>query len=88
MPLSSTDRESLPKFLIADDGASERDFVVHCHYPSFILEFMADQGVPYFIDSEEAFIATERAAGREPGATLARLIREAGEFFAEAVESE
>lgn len=88
MPLTSTDRESLPKFLIADDGASERDFVVHCHYPSLILEFMADQAVPCFIDSEEEFIATERAAGREPGATLARLVREAGDFYSEAVKSE
>ena len=88
MPLTSTDRESLPKFLIADDGASERDYVVHCHYPSLILEFIADQAVPCFIDSEEEFIATERAAGREPGATLARLVREAGDFHSEAVKSE
>ena len=49
---------------------------------------MADQAVPCFIDSEEEFIATERAAGREPGATLARLIREAGDFYSEAVKSE
>ena len=88
MPIASTDRESLPKFLIADDGSSERDFVVHCHYPSFILEFIADQAVPYFVDSEEGFIATERAAGREAAATLARLMREAGDFFSEAVESD
>lgn len=81
MPLTSTDRESMPRFLIASDDTGERDFVVHCHYPSFILEFMEDQGVPCFIDSEEEFIATERAAGRDPGATMTRLIREAGEFF-------
>jgi hypothetical protein len=88
MPLTSTDRQSLPKFLIAAAGASERDFVVHCHYPAFILEFIEDQGVPYFIDSEEEFIATERAADREPGAALVRLIREAGDFYSDAVESE
>ena len=88
MPLASTDRESLPKFLIADDGASERDFVVLCHYPSLILEFIEDQAVPYFIDSEEDFIATERAAGRDPAATLAGLIRDAGDFYADAVKSE
>ena len=88
MPLTSNDRESLPKFLIADDGASERDFVVHCHYPTLILEFLEDQAVPYFIDSEEEFIAAERAAGREPGDTLARLIREAGDFYSNAVKPE
>ena len=88
MPLTSTDRESLPKFLIADDGASERDFVVHCHYPSFILELFEDQPVSCFIDSEEEFIATERAAGRDPGATLALLMREAGDFYSETVKSE
>jgi len=88
MPLTSTDRESLPKFLIADDGSSERDFVVHCHYPTLILELIEDQAVPCFIDSEEEFIAAERAAGREPGATLASLIREAGDFYSETVKSE
>jgi hypothetical protein len=88
MPLTSNDRESLPKFLIADDGSSERDFVVHCHYPALILEFIEDQAVPCFIDSEEEFIATERAAGREPGDTLARLIREAGDLYSDAVKSE
>ena len=88
MPLTSTDRESLPKFLIADDGASERDFVVHCHYPSLILEFMADQAVPCFIDSEEEFIAAERAAGREASTTLIRLIQEASDFFSDATKSD
>ena len=88
MPLTSTDRQSLPKFVIADDGASERDFVVHCQYPSFILEILEDQGVPYFIDSEEEFMAAERAAGREPGDTLTRLLREASEFFSDATESD
>ena len=88
MPLTSTDRESLPKFLIADDGTSARDFVVHCHYPSLILEFFEDQAVPCFLDSEEEFIAAERAAGRDPGATLALLIREAGDFYSDALKSE
>ena len=88
MPLTSNSRESLPKFLIADDGSSERDFVVHCHYPTLILEFIEDQAVPYFIDSEDEFIASERAGGREPGDTLARLIREAGDFYSDAVKDE
>jgi hypothetical protein len=88
MPLTSTDRETLPKFLIAGDGTRERDFVLHCHYPSFILEFMEDQGVPSFIDSEQEFVAAERAAGRDPGAILAKLIRQAGEFFEDATKEE
>jgi hypothetical protein len=73
----------LPKFLIADDGG-ERDFVVHCHYPKFILEFGEDgTGKPTFIDSESDFITLELEAGREPAQSLATLLREAGEFFME-----
>ena len=77
-----TEWDGLPKFIIGDDG-DDRDFVVHLHYPRFVMEFDGNQGKPLFIDSEEDFMRDELAAGREPSSTLARLMREAGEFFAE-----
>jgi hypothetical protein len=77
-----TEWDKLPKFIIGDDG-EDRDFVVHLHYPRFVMEFDGNQGKSLFIDSEEDFARDELAAGREPASTLARLMREAGEFFAE-----
>lgn len=74
--------DNLPKFLVADDGG-DRDFVVHCHYPKFIMEYIEDRGTPIFLDSQSDFIANEISAGREPAQSLARLMREAGEFFME-----
>ncbi|OHD24592.1 MAG: hypothetical protein A2Y38_01330 [Spirochaetes bacterium GWB1_59_5] len=78
-------REQLPKFLIADDGESERDFVIHTQYPAFIMEFIGHRGTPVFVDDEKEFIQRELYAGREPAQTLARLLREAGEFFQNAL---
>lgn len=73
---------SLPKFLIADDGG-ERDFVIHCHYPRFVMEVLDGTGKPEFFDSEADFIQQEIAIGREPAQTLARILREAADFYAE-----
>jgi hypothetical protein len=70
---------TLPKFLIADDG--ERDFVVHCHYPRFIMEFIGHEGIPTWIDQP----IYDPAHG-EPASQGARLMREAGEFFREQLE--
>lgn len=73
----------LPKWLIADDGG-DRDFVIHCHWPRFIMEYdSAGMGTPLFLDSEKEIIELERQAGREPTVLIARLMREAGEFFLE-----
>jgi hypothetical protein len=70
--------ESLPKFLMADDGA-DRNFVVHCHYPRFIMEFGDNgTGTPLWIDSP-IFDPSEG----EPALQGARLMREAGDFFYE-----
>jgi hypothetical protein len=77
-----TEWDKLPRFIIGDDG-EDRDFVVHLHYPRFVMEFDGNAGTPLFIDSEEDFARDELAAGREPSSTLAKLMREAGEFFAE-----
>lgn len=70
----------LPKFIIGDDGR-ERDFVVHCHYPRFVMEYVEGRGVPVFFDSESDYIQNEISAGREPAQSLARLLRQAGDFF-------
>lgn len=75
----------LPEWLVADDG-EDRDFVVHCHYPRFIVEYVGNKGDATFIDSESDFINNEISAGREPAQTLARLLREAGDFFMEQVD--
>jgi len=66
----------LPKFLIADDG-EDRDFVIHCHYPRFIMEFDdAGVGTPIWIDTP--IYAPDKG---EPALQGARLMSEAGEFF-------
>jgi hypothetical protein len=71
---------NLPKFLIADDGA-DREFVIHNHWPRFIVEFVQGTGTPHFWDPEAEIIGAELKAGREPAALLSRLMREAGDFY-------
>ena len=72
----STEWNTLPKFLIADDGAN-RFFVIHCHPPRFIMEFDdAGEGVPLSMDDS-----------KEPAAPAsARLLQEARDFFAAQIE--
>ena len=77
--------KSLPKFIIGDDG-NERNFVIHCHYPRFIMEFVAGAGKPIPIDSDAQFIEDELSQGREPAQSMARLMREAGEFFSDQLD--
>ena len=73
----------LPKFLICDDG-DDRDFVLHCHWPRFLIEYVGDIGtVVMSIDQDAEVIKLELAAGREPALLMARLMREAGDFFME-----
>ena len=80
-----TDWDALPKFIIGDDG-DDRDFVVHLHYPRFVVEFNGTKGEPLFIDDEGEFIQSELSARRKPETTLSLLMSEAGEFFAEQTE--
>lgn len=74
---------SLPKFLYAEDLDGDREFVIHNHWPRFIMEFVDGHGTPQFQDPEAEIIALEQKAGREPAALVSRLMREAGDFFAE-----
>lgn len=80
------DQLSLPKFLLCDDGDDDdcRFFVLHCHFPRMLIEFAENVGrVVMSIDPDSAYISTELAEGREPGVGMARIMREAGDFFVE-----
>ncbi len=77
----------MPKFLIADDG-NDRDFVIHCHWPRFIME-IDEEGVGVvriWLDPETEIIRLEQKSGREPAVLIARLMKEAGEFFMDQIE--
>ena len=74
---------NLPKFLYAEDLEGDREFVIHNHWPRFTMEFVDGRGTPQFHDPEAEIIALEQKAGREPTVLISRLMREAGDFFAE-----
>ena len=74
---------NLPKFLYAEDLDGDREFVIHNHWPRFTMEFTDGHGTPQFQDPEAEIISLEQKAGREPTRLIARLMREAGDFFAE-----
>lgn len=84
---------SLPKFLIADSG-DDRTFIIHLESPRLLLEAIEedpDQAkleVAEWLESERDFIANELANGREPAQTLARVMREAGDFYVAELERE
>lgn len=76
------DTQGLPKYLLADDG-EERDFVVHLNYPRFLFEVSDNLtgNVVLWLDPVSDFIEAEQNAGREPALSIARLAREALEFW-------
>ena len=72
----------IPKFLICDDGESEREFVLHTQEPRLLIEFIKATGtVVQWFDTQEDFITRTLHAGREPAQEIARVMREAGEFY-------
>ena len=82
---------NLPKFLFADDGDytdGPREFVIHNHWPRFIMEFVNGAGTPHFYDPETEIIAAELKAGREPTLLISRLMREAGDFYSNYLKDE
>lgn len=73
---------NLPKFLYAEDLEGDREFVIHNHWPRFIMEFVDGQGTPEFLDIDYAYYDVQNKTN-DPAASLASLMREAGDFFAE-----
>lgn len=72
----------VPKFLHADDGESDREFVLHTEEPRVLIEFIIDEGkIVQWLDEQEDFMSRCQHAGRQPAQELARLLREAGDFF-------
>jgi hypothetical protein len=71
---------NLPKFLYAEDLKGDREFVIHNHWPRFIMEFVDGQGTPEFLDIDHAYYDVQNTTN-DPAASLASLMREAGDFF-------
>lgn len=77
---SHTPNEGLPKFVIAD-SADERTFILHCHWPRFLAEVSEPDG-------EEITVVDWYDAGPADEVLLARLMREAGDFWLAEAELE
>jgi len=78
----NADFEQLPKFLFADDGG-DRMFVVHNHYPRFVMEFdESGSGKPNWID--QPIYDPDKG---EPALQAARLMRVAGDWFMEQLQA-
>lgn len=84
---------TLPKFLYCEADPDEDEailgYVLHTQEPPFLAQFTlhsngAREGnlVRWFTD-QPTFIQQQLDAGIEPASTLARLIREAGDFMRE-----
>jgi hypothetical protein len=72
----------VPKFLHADDGESDREFVIHTEEPRVLIEFTGDSGeIVQWFDEKNDFMSRSEHVGKEPSDELARLLRKAGEFF-------
>lgn len=80
MRLTTIFEQKFPKFLIGD--SADRTFVMHLHFPQFVGEVIEGQvGVtitPTFIDDPNGLSGEE----------LARLMREAGDFYQFEIERE
>jgi hypothetical protein len=84
----------LPRFLYCEpDPETDHDdvlgYVLHLHEPPFLARFHENEDgliegnlVRWFTDQAQ-FISQQLEAGIEPASTLARLIREAGDFIRE-----
>lgn len=84
---------TLPKFLYCEPDPDELEevcgYVLHTQDPPFLAQFIEhDNGaregrlVRWFTD-QSAFITQQLEAGVEPASTMARLMREAGDFMRE-----
>jgi hypothetical protein len=76
-----TEWDKLPKFLIGDSD-DDRVFVIHLHYPRFVAE-VVEQGVTGTVSMEPLWIDKPDDLSASEGA---RLMREAGDFYAAEIE--
>jgi hypothetical protein len=83
----------LPKFLLCDPDDSDPEsvvaYVLHIHEPACLIRFTEEadgscsgEPVKWFTD-QPTFIQQQLDAGIEPALTLARLMRQAGDFLRE-----
>lgn len=74
--------QKFPRFLIAD-SADDRTFVIHLHHPRFVGEVVEHYAIgvkiePEFIDAPDDLSAPD----------MAKLMREAGDFYANEIDRE
>jgi len=73
-----------PKFLHALESFDDdsREFILHTQEPRVLIEFVGDLGtIMQWFDEMNDYMSRCRHAGKEPAQELARLMREAGDFF-------
>ena len=68
-----------PKFLIGDDPG--RTFIVHLHFPRFVAELVE-------VDENETFVPAWFDEPPTDPSYLARLMREAADFYIQEIERE
>lgn len=74
----------IPRFLICDDLESDREFVLHTQEPRLLIEFTDDEGtIVEWFDDQSDFMSRAEHAGRDPAVELARVMRDAGDFYVE-----
>ena len=73
----------VPEWVVGYDEDDE-EFLVHLAPPIFVMQFNDEGfGTPTFLDSsDEQFMESCLADGKEPILEMARLMREAGAFYA------
>jgi hypothetical protein len=81
---TETTAPNIPKFLYGEDALGEREFVIHLERPRFIVEFENDQSKEViFLDPVDPYIDALIKGGQEPAMAIARLMRQAGDFYVE-----
>jgi hypothetical protein len=61
-PRTPSSFAKLPKFIIGNHG--ERKFLMHCHWPRFVMEFFDLEGaVPAWIDRPTSALAAAKLTG-------------------------
>lgn len=93
----TTSITNLPKFLYCESLEGEREFVLHTRKPLLLMEMTEDEadygeknpfvktvpvrGTAQMLEDPQAYVLEQLEKGQEPASTLARVAREAGEFY-------